>query len=255
MTGNKQQGDHPPAARSATDYGRTFRHAHRRPRTSEGRSRLRLDHTGQCTRLLALTRAGLLRRFFLGFSGAKKALYSVCRRRAAQVDGGSLPRSTATPGDQCLSPTSSSSTSSLSIEIYCTLKYRPIPVPNVTFRRWMSIPEASRARRSTSSQTATWSWQLRARYRGLLSRSRPRPRITLSLDQRRPERYLQLALSGEYTERSSGRNTVPGARPRELRAQAALDSQGGQGRYRQPRSSGLRPWKSVRERPLRLRSG
>jgi hypothetical protein len=91
-------------------------------------------------RLLALTRAGLLRRFFLGTSGGgKKALYAV------SPDGAKLAgvpyRGPRRRRDEVL-VTDFFVAHQLSInKVYCTLKYRPIPVENAKFVRWMSFFE------------------------------------------------------------------------------------------------------------------
>src|ERR1019366_7963269 len=76
------------------------------------------------TRLLALTRAGLLRRFFLGYSGAKKALYAVSPKGARVADvpchGPRRPQETMLVADYFTEH-------QLAINaLYCTLKFRPI---------------------------------------------------------------------------------------------------------------------------------
>ncbi len=90
-------------------------------------------------RLLALTRAGFLRRFFLGFSGAKKALYALSPKgaNAAGVPcrGPRRPQETMLVADYFTEH-------QLTInELYCTLKFRPIPVPRTCFHDWQSFHE------------------------------------------------------------------------------------------------------------------
>ncbi|MHB1957485.1 MAG: replication-relaxation family protein [Acidobacteriaceae bacterium] len=90
-------------------------------------------------RLLALTRAGFLRRFFLGFSGAKIALYALSPKgaNAAGVPrrGPRRPRETMLVADYFTEH-------QLTInELYCMLKFRPIPIHHVTFHQWQSFHE------------------------------------------------------------------------------------------------------------------
>jgi len=89
-------------------------------------------------RLLALTRAGLLRRFFLGTTGGgQKALYALSSAGAevAQVPFRS-PRRTQ---DKVL-VADFFVAHQLSInEIYCAVKYAPIPIPATKLRRWVSF--------------------------------------------------------------------------------------------------------------------
>jgi len=90
-------------------------------------------------RLLALTRAGFLRRFFLGFSGARKALYALSPKgaNAAGVPcrGPRRPQETMLVADYFTEH-------QLTInELYCVLKFRPIPVPQILFHHWQSFHE------------------------------------------------------------------------------------------------------------------
>jgi hypothetical protein len=90
-------------------------------------------------RLLALTRAGMLRRFFLGSGGGRKALYVLSPKgaQATQVPSGGPRRSqdTVLVADYFVGH-------QLAVNaIYCTLKYGVIPVPQVTFNRWASFHE------------------------------------------------------------------------------------------------------------------
>ncbi len=91
-------------------------------------------------RLLAMSRAGLLRRFFLGtVGGARKALY------ALSLDGAKLV------GVPCRGPRRPQGSTLVADfyvihqlrvnEIYCTLKYAPIPTPGTRFVRWLAFHE------------------------------------------------------------------------------------------------------------------
>jgi hypothetical protein len=90
-------------------------------------------------RLLALTNAGILRRFFLGSGGGRKALYALSREgaRAAQVSfrGPRRPHDAYLVADYFVGH-------QLAVNaIYCTLKYGVIPVPQVVFHLWQSFHE------------------------------------------------------------------------------------------------------------------
>jgi hypothetical protein len=89
------------------------------------------------TRLLQLVRAGLLRRFFLGSGGGRKALYALSRNGAELVgvtDHGPRRRQDeALVADYFIAH-------QLAVNVlYCTLKYKAIPLPSVTFRRWVAF--------------------------------------------------------------------------------------------------------------------
>jgi hypothetical protein len=90
-------------------------------------------------RLLALTRAGTLRRFFLGSGGGRKALYVLSPKgaRAAQVPcrGPRRSQDAVLVADYFVGH-------QLAVNaLYCTLKYGVIPVPQMTFHRWQSFAE------------------------------------------------------------------------------------------------------------------
>ena len=91
------------------------------------------------TRLLALTRAGLLRRFFLGYGGVRKALYALSAKGAllAQVP----MRGPRRRQDEMLVADFSIQHQLAINEVYCALKFKPIPVPHVTFHRWFAFHE------------------------------------------------------------------------------------------------------------------
>jgi Replication-relaxation len=89
------------------------------------------------TRLLALTRAGLLKRFFLGTkAGGAKALYSLSPKGAALVGvperGPQRPRDSALVGDLFVEH-------QLAVNsVYCTFKVQS-PAAGVNFRRFLSF--------------------------------------------------------------------------------------------------------------------
>jgi hypothetical protein len=92
------------------------------------------------SRLLGLTRAGLLRRFFLGTkAGGKKALYALSPTGAKLVD---VPfRGPRRPQDEVLVADFFVSHQLSINQIYCALKYRPIPILEVKFLQWLSFYE------------------------------------------------------------------------------------------------------------------
>jgi hypothetical protein len=91
-------------------------------------------------RLLRLTRAGLLRRFFLGTKGGgQKALYAISESGAKLVDvpvhGPRKRKDEVIVGDFFVAH-------QLAInEVYCDLKFRPIPFLEATFEKWVSFFE------------------------------------------------------------------------------------------------------------------
>ena len=88
-------------------------------------------------RLLALTNAGVLRRFFLGSGGGRKALYALSREgaQAAQVPfrGPRRPQDAVLVADYFVGHQLAVNT------IYCSLKYGVIPVSQMTFHRWLNF--------------------------------------------------------------------------------------------------------------------
>jgi len=92
------------------------------------------------SRLLALTRARFLRRFFLGtVGGARKALYALSQKSAELTH---VPyRGPRRPSDQTLA-TDFFVTHQLHInEIHCRLKFEPIPILGASFIRWVAFHE------------------------------------------------------------------------------------------------------------------
>jgi hypothetical protein len=90
------------------------------------------------TRLLALTNARLLRRFFLGTTASgRKVLYSMSKRGADLVE---VPyRGLRRGSDETLITDFFVTHQLLVNEIFCTAKYRPIPIPGVQFVQWRSF--------------------------------------------------------------------------------------------------------------------
>jgi len=86
-------------------------------------------------RLLALTRAGLLKRFFIGTeTGWKKSLYSLSPSGAKVVQ---VPyRSPRRKSDEMLTVDFAVYHQLGINEIYCALKYRPIPTTDTRLVRW-----------------------------------------------------------------------------------------------------------------------
>jgi hypothetical protein len=90
------------------------------------------------TRLLALTRAGLLRRFFLGTSGSgRKALYALSQRGAELVG---VPLRGLRRAAETTIVADFSVTHQLRInESFCAVKYRPIPITGAQFVQWRTF--------------------------------------------------------------------------------------------------------------------
>jgi hypothetical protein len=150
------------------------------------------------TRLLALTRAGLLRRFFLG---SRKSLYALSEKGAQLAE---VPlRGPRRKADETL-------VADFFIEhqlalngIYCALKYGVIRVPGVSFRRWVAFHEPITK-------------NVRLIPDGYVEFATPRDALAAFLEidlghergpvwKEKPRNYLQLAVSGEF-ERRFGAN-------------------------------------------------
>src|SRR6266849_5368834 len=89
-------------------------------------------------RLLALTRAGLLRRFFLGTSGGgRKALYALSAKSAQLVD---VPqRGPRRRKDESLATDFFVQHQLIVNEIYCALKHGVVSAAGVSFSRWIAF--------------------------------------------------------------------------------------------------------------------
>lgn len=91
------------------------------------------------TRLLALNRAGLLRRFFLGGAGnGRKPIYGLSARGAAEVSVSA--RGPKRRNDEVLVADHFVSHQLGINSFYCALKYGALPAP-VSFERWVSFSE------------------------------------------------------------------------------------------------------------------
>jgi Replication-relaxation len=88
-------------------------------------------------RLLALTRAGLLRRFFLGSGGGRKAIYSLSPKGAQAA--GVLAHGPRRPRDVILIADYFVGHQLAVNEIYCAVKCGTISAPQVRFQRWLSF--------------------------------------------------------------------------------------------------------------------
>jgi len=89
-------------------------------------------------RLLALTRAGLLRRFFLGTTGGgKKALYMLSSRGASLV--GTSPAGPKRTRDELVVADLFFAHQFFVNELYCAFKYPANPPPGIQFQRWRSF--------------------------------------------------------------------------------------------------------------------
>lgn len=92
------------------------------------------------SRLLALTRAELLKRFFIGTNGVgRKALYTLSRKGAKLV--GSSYQGLRRGKDEFLVGDFFVHHQLGINEVYCAVKCRPIPLIGVSFVRWMSFSE------------------------------------------------------------------------------------------------------------------
>jgi hypothetical protein len=149
-------------------------------------------------RLLLLTRAGLLRRFFLGTTGGgKKALYALSAKGAQLVD---VPeRGPRRRKDESLATDVFVQHQFIVNAVYCALKYRTAPVAGVTCRRWIAFHQPL-----TSG--------LRLIPDGYVELTTPEGIVGMFLEvdlgneslavwKEKVRNYLQFALSGEYERR------------------------------------------------------
>ena len=146
------------------------------------------------TRLLALTRAGLLRRFFLGWGGGRKALYALSIK-GAQLAG--VPcRGPRRRNDELLVADHFVQHQLAINQVYCALKFAAIPAHQVSLHRWLYFHEPLVAGLSLIPD-------------GYLEFSTPAGMVgsflevdlgqePLSIWIEKTRNYLQLALSGEY---------------------------------------------------------
>jgi hypothetical protein len=91
------------------------------------------------TRLLALYRTGLVRRFFIGFGGGRKALYALSRKGAQLIEV--ICRGPRHRQNELLAA-DFSTLHQLSInDVYCHLRFHPISIPGVQFHNWLTFTE------------------------------------------------------------------------------------------------------------------
>jgi hypothetical protein len=149
------------------------------------------------SRLLALTRAGLLRRFFLGWGGGRKALYALSAKGAQLA---SVPcRGPRRRNDELL-VADHFVQHQLSInEIYCALKFGPVPMPQVKFVQWLAFHEPLAAGLSLIPDGYV-EFSTREGIVGSFIEV-DLGQEPLSIWKDKAKNYLQLALSGEYERR------------------------------------------------------
>jgi Replication-relaxation len=145
------------------------------------------------TRLLALTRAGLLRRFFLGASGSgRKALYALSKRAATEI--GVTLRGPRRRNDEVLVADYFISHQLAVNQIHCALKYGELP-EQIAFERWVTFSEPLsknlRLMPDAYVELKTPTGTMAAFLEVDLGHER------LGVWKEKTKRYLELALSGE----------------------------------------------------------
>src|SRR5437667_8022954 len=145
-------------------------------------------------RLLALTRGGLLKRFFIGSGGWKKSLYSLSPLGANFLQ---TPYRAMRMRNDELITVSSSLEHQLGInELYCTVKYRQIAMDSGKIVRWENLYQPIDSKRSLIPDA-------------YLEISGPKETIAAFLEfdlghenlivwKKKVEKYLQYAISGEF---------------------------------------------------------
>jgi hypothetical protein len=150
------------------------------------------------SRLLALTRAGLLRRFFTGsIAHGRKAVYTLTSKGARLVDSPSagIERSSGrlVVGDRFVEHQSVVNC------VYVAVKYRPSPYPDLRLRRWLTfhreLTEAIKLKPDGYCEC-----QRGDVVRGMFLEV-DLGTEALSEWQRKTSRYLRLALSGDFERR------------------------------------------------------
>lgn len=89
------------------------------------------------TRLLALHRAGLLRRFFIGFGAARMALYALSPKSAQLIEVSC--RGPRRKQDALLAADFSTLHQLAINDVYCNLRFPRVPRTNVQFVNWMTF--------------------------------------------------------------------------------------------------------------------
>jgi hypothetical protein len=149
-------------------------------------------------RLLRLTRAGLLRRFFLGTKGGgQKAIYALSQAGAKLVD---VPfRGPRRRNDELIVADFFVAHQFAINEIYCDLKYRPIPISEAKFEKWINfnkpLDSGTRLIPDGYFEIHTPQKMLCAFLEVDLGNE------GLSVWKRKVESYLQYAISGAYEKR------------------------------------------------------
>ena len=145
-------------------------------------------------RLLALTRAGHLRRFFLGWGGGRKALYALSEK-GAQLAG--VPcRGPRRRNDELLVADHFVQHQLSVNDVYCRVKFGANPMPRVRFVQWLAFHEPVATGLSLIPdgylEFAT-PHGIDASFIEVDLGGEP-----LSVWKEKAKHYLQLALSGEY---------------------------------------------------------
>ena len=146
-------------------------------------------------RLLTLTRAGLLRRFFLGTrAGGTKAIYSLSTKgaRVVQMEGRLIKRknNSLLVGDLFVDH-------QLAVNsIWIAAKFKPIPVPDVHFVRWLIFPSPL-SKRTPLIPDGYFELTSMSGMHCLFCEV-DRGTETLKVWSRKISFYLQLAASGEF---------------------------------------------------------
>jgi hypothetical protein len=150
------------------------------------------------SRLLILARAGLLRRFFLGTrGGGQKALYALSPTGARLVDAPF--RGPRRAQNQVLVADFFVSHQLHINQIYCVLKFQPIPISETTFGKWLSFYEPLESGTRlipdgyleilTAQKTLAAFLEVDLGHEGL------------SVWKKKVESYLRYAISGNFTKR------------------------------------------------------
>jgi hypothetical protein len=148
------------------------------------------------TRLLALTRAGLLRRFFIGSGkAARKAVYALSAKGAQLINV--QARGPRRKQDELLIADFSILHQLAINTVYCLLRFQPISDPNVHFARWEGFTERiSKELRLIPDGYVEFATQ-KGTDAAFIEVDLGHERLTVWKE--KAERYLQLALSGEFT--------------------------------------------------------
>jgi hypothetical protein len=146
------------------------------------------------TRLLALYRAGLLRRFFIGSGGGRKALYAISSKGAQLVHAPN--RGPRRRSDEMLVADFFVLHQLAINALYCTLKFGAVPVPNVQFVQWLSF-HAPFVQGLPLIPDGYAEWKTPSGIDGSFIEV-DLGHEALSIWKEKAKHYLQLALSGEF---------------------------------------------------------